>query len=68
MAGLIPAIHVVAARSVKDVDAWDKPGHGELDGIALAKTLNERQYADPGGDYSAQTHGQAQRLGLHRCL
>ena len=30
MAGLIPAIHVLAARSVKDVDARDKPGHDEL--------------------------------------
>jgi hypothetical protein len=27
MAGLVPAIHVLIKRSVKDVDAWDKPGH-----------------------------------------
>jgi hypothetical protein len=30
MAGLVPAIHVLIARSVKDVDARDKPGHDEL--------------------------------------
>jgi hypothetical protein len=29
MAGLVPAIHVFNARSVKDVDARDKPGHDE---------------------------------------
>jgi hypothetical protein len=58
----------LAARSVKDADVRDKPGNDELDGIASAKTLDERQYADPGGDYSAQAHGQAQRLGLHRRL
>jgi hypothetical protein len=29
MAGLVPAIHVLIARSVKDVDARDKPGHDE---------------------------------------
>ncbi len=29
MAGLVPAIHVFVARSVKDVDARDKPGHDE---------------------------------------
>jgi len=29
MAGLDPAIHVLLARSVKDVDARDKPGHDE---------------------------------------
>jgi len=29
MAGLVPAIHVLVARSVKDVDARDKPGHDE---------------------------------------
>jgi hypothetical protein len=27
MAGLVPAIHVFAAREKKDVDARDKPGH-----------------------------------------
>jgi hypothetical protein len=29
MAGLDPAIHVLALRSFKDVDARDKPGHDE---------------------------------------
>ena len=29
MAGLVPAIHVLRAWSVKDVDARDKPGHDE---------------------------------------
>jgi hypothetical protein len=29
MAGLVPAIHVLT-RTKKDVDARDKPGHGEL--------------------------------------
>jgi hypothetical protein len=29
MAGLVPAIHVLARRSKKDVDARDKPGHDE---------------------------------------
>jgi hypothetical protein len=29
MAGLVPAIHVFIAWSVKDVDARDKPGHDE---------------------------------------
>jgi hypothetical protein len=29
MAGLVPAIHVLVARSVKDVDARDKPGLDE---------------------------------------
>ena len=29
MAGLVPAIHVLVARSVKDVDARDKPGHDD---------------------------------------
>jgi hypothetical protein len=29
MAGLVPTIHVFAARSVKDADARDKPGHDE---------------------------------------
>jgi len=29
MAGLVPAIHVSIARSVKDVDARDKPGYDE---------------------------------------
>jgi hypothetical protein len=32
MVGLVPAIHVLIARSVKDVDARDKPdkpGHDE---------------------------------------
>src|SRR4051812_11212410 len=56
-----PAIHVLAARSVKDVDARDKPGH---DRVVLMKTLDQRQYADPGGDNSAQAHGQAERLGI----
>jgi hypothetical protein len=31
MAGLVPAIHVLVARSVKDVDVRDKPGHDELE-------------------------------------
>jgi hypothetical protein len=31
MAGLVPAIHVLAASLKKDVDARDKPGHdGDL--------------------------------------
>jgi hypothetical protein len=30
MAGLVPAIHVFLARSVKDVDARDKRGHDEI--------------------------------------
>jgi len=29
MAGLVPAIHVLAYRNKKDVDARDKPGHDE---------------------------------------
>jgi hypothetical protein len=29
MAGLVPAIHVFASTSKKDVDARDKPGHDE---------------------------------------
>jgi hypothetical protein len=29
MAGLVPAIYVLIAWSVKDVDARDKPGHDE---------------------------------------
>jgi hypothetical protein len=29
MAGLVPAIHVLASQK-KDVDARDKPGHDEL--------------------------------------
>jgi hypothetical protein len=29
MAGLVPAIHVLAASEKKDVDARDKPGHDE---------------------------------------
>ncbi len=27
MAGLVPAIHVLFRVELKDVDAWDKPGH-----------------------------------------
>jgi hypothetical protein len=34
MAGLVPAIHVFASGS-KDVDARDKPGHDELEDLAL---------------------------------
>jgi hypothetical protein len=30
-AGLVPAIHALLARSVKDVDARDKPRHDELE-------------------------------------
>jgi hypothetical protein len=33
MAGLVPAIHVLTARSVKDVDARDKPGHDESEKV-----------------------------------
>jgi hypothetical protein len=55
----IPAIHVLDARSVKDVDARDKSGHGGLDRFVLVKALDERQYADPGGDDSAQANRQA---------
>jgi hypothetical protein len=29
MAGLVPAIHVLAHPNRKDVDARDKPGHDE---------------------------------------
>jgi hypothetical protein len=29
MAGLVPAIHVLALLEKKDVDARDKPGHDE---------------------------------------
>ena len=29
MAGLVPAIRVFLARSTKDVDARDKPGHDD---------------------------------------
>ena len=29
MAGLVPAIHVLAISADKDVDARDKPGHDE---------------------------------------
>jgi hypothetical protein len=29
MAGLVPAIHVLAAQKKKDVDARDQPGHDE---------------------------------------
>jgi hypothetical protein len=31
MAGLVPAIHVLLARTKKDVDARDKPGHDGKD-------------------------------------
>jgi hypothetical protein len=34
MAGLVPAIHVLTP-SKKDVDARDKPGHDEIEGLAL---------------------------------
>ena len=40
MAGL-PAIHVLAARSVKDVDARDKPGHDESG--SQKQTCREKQ-------------------------
>jgi hypothetical protein len=30
MAGLVPAIHVLPAVMLKDVDARDKPGHDEI--------------------------------------
>jgi hypothetical protein len=30
MAGLDPAIHVLLAASLKNVDARDKPGHDEI--------------------------------------
>jgi hypothetical protein len=29
MAGLVPAIHVLASNAGKDVDARDKPGHDD---------------------------------------
>jgi hypothetical protein len=32
MAGLVPAIHVLAATPKKDVDARDKPGHDGIEG------------------------------------
>src|SRR4051794_40270197 len=35
MAGLVPAIHVLLFAGPKDVDARDKPGHDELETIAL---------------------------------
>jgi hypothetical protein len=31
MPGLIPGIHVLTARSEKDVDGRDKPGHHEIE-------------------------------------
>jgi hypothetical protein len=33
MAGLVPAIHVLATKK-KDVDARDKPGHDEVEKCA----------------------------------
>jgi hypothetical protein len=33
MAGPVPAIHVFVPRCFKDVDARDKPGHDEMNGI-----------------------------------
>jgi hypothetical protein len=53
MAGLVPAIHVLGAWSVKDVNARDKPTHDGLAGFALVKALDERQYTDPGGNNAA---------------
>jgi hypothetical protein len=38
MAGLVPAIYVLLGRSVKDVDARDKPGRDE----SWAQCLDER--------------------------
>ena len=34
MAGLVPAIHVLAAAT-EGVDARDKPGHDEVEGVVL---------------------------------
>jgi hypothetical protein len=36
MAGLVPAIHVLASQK-KDVDARDKPGHDELEDRSTAR-------------------------------
>jgi hypothetical protein len=33
MAGLVPAIHVLARAAKKDVDARDKRGHDETEGF-----------------------------------
>jgi hypothetical protein len=32
MPGLVPGIHVLVNRTMKDVDGRDKPGHDALDG------------------------------------
>ena len=39
MAGLVPAIHVLRAGGLQDVDARDKPGHddGEIDEQEILK-------------------------------
>ncbi len=41
MAGLVPAIHVVLAAAVIDVDARDKPGHDELEALFQWSHLSE---------------------------
>jgi hypothetical protein len=37
MAGLVPAIHVLARVRKKDVDARDKPGHDEINSPDIAQ-------------------------------
>jgi len=39
MPGLVPGIHVLLNLSEKDVDGRDKPGHDELEGVALLYRL-----------------------------
>jgi glycyl-tRNA synthetase beta chain len=41
MAGLVPAIHVLAAKK-KDVDTRDKRGHDELTGRIFSRVLAEK--------------------------
>src|SRR5260370_22775221 len=42
MAGLVPAIHVLAHRNRKDVDARDKPGHDEESSCSSGEAASRR--------------------------
>jgi hypothetical protein len=39
MAGLVPAIHVLLAARLKDVDARDRPGHDGAENLVIITAI-----------------------------
>jgi hypothetical protein len=68
MAKLIPAIHVLAARSVKDADARDKPGRdGSGDQKRDSREKHQPHPNEARHQNAAQPYGQAPDLGINFC-